>query len=231
MSHELLQDPRIEHDVHHDNESFFYIILFMAIMFVGPNDRQRKDSFPKFLRHWLKPSDEQMLGDLKCSMINTSDLAFEERYLVHVTDYFSCLKPLLHKLKQAIKTRTLSHDFLISSLTEAITALKAEKAVPPKKTLSTESPVDRILVPDDLIDTKEIEMHSRLRGLGPINGPGSSIKGVRTFEAAYNTPLPLDADEEDEDELTVGKIPAFVELAKKTLGAGSKDDSFLKMLL
>ena len=70
MSHELLQNLAVEHDVHHDNDSFFYVIFFMAVIFTGPNDKQRKDNFPKWLKHWLSPPDKEFLGDLKSAMID-----------------------------------------------------------------------------------------------------------------------------------------------------------------
>ena len=221
MSHELLQNPQLEHQVHHDLHSFYYVIFFMAVMFVGPNDRVRKDEFPSFLRQWLKPSDEETLGAVKLALISADDDLFESKYLSHVTPYFEPVKPLLRSLRKSIQQKSLTHDVLIEQLEETIRGLSYEKPLEPTKEISTECPVDKlVLEPDDLVDSREIELHTRLRGLGSITGPGMTIKGVSTYEAPYNTPLP----EDSAGTLSLGMLPS---LFKSELFSGAKDDSFL----
>ena len=221
MSHELLLNPKLEHQVHHDLHSFFYVIFFMAVMFVGPNDRVRKDEFPSFLRQWLKPSDEETLGSVKNSLITAEDDLFDSKYLTHITPYFEPVKPLLRQLRKAIQQKSLTHDILIEQLNATIRSLRHEKPLEPTKEISTESPIDRlILEPDDLVDTREVELHTRLRGLGSITGPGMTVKGVSTYEAPYNTPLPEDRAEN----ASFGKLPSML---KGELLSGVKDDSFL----
>ena len=62
MSHRILSDPDKRHLVTDDLESFFYVLLYIAIMFGGPGKNQKKEGIPYFIHSWLYEPELRKIG-------------------------------------------------------------------------------------------------------------------------------------------------------------------------
>ena len=167
-------------------------------------------------------------------LINAGDEQLKSRCLNNVTPYFAPLKPLLHALRGHIRAKIFTHDIFIDLLTDAISQLLPKKAEAVKEEISMESPIERILLPDDLVLSKEIALRTDLRGLGRINGPGLTIKGVTTYHAVSSSHSSdehdwVDIDDDSDGEGQNDHSQLLEAQLKKKLASGSRDDSFLKM--
>ena len=93
MSVSLLSDNYKKPDEKDDLESIMYILIYMAVMYTGPNNMQRlaKD-IPKFLQEWFNLDSTELMRS-KVGMVHSPDAVFEQLYLCHFTPYFEFLKP------------------------------------------------------------------------------------------------------------------------------------------
>lgn len=130
---EVLKHPEKAHRVCDDIESFYYVLLYVCLMYEGPNDKPRAGGIiPYFLNDWLQPEKfkPESLGDLKVAhkIMDAGD--FEVILSAHMSDDMKPLIPCLKKLHDLLRTKTLSpatndlkHEDFIAILDDAIATL------------------------------------------------------------------------------------------------------------
>ena len=131
MAAELLVNEFRKPEVRYDLESFFYILMYMAVMYQGPNNDQVpfKD-MPAFLRQWFEEKDMKQLGVAKHGMIHLLDEDFEADYLSFFTPYFEFLKPCIRKMREALqdpKKTMVTHEHWIKLMKSAVGLIPKER--------------------------------------------------------------------------------------------------------
>ncbi|EIN14735.1 hypothetical protein PUNSTDRAFT_130367 [Punctularia strigosozonata HHB-11173 SS5] len=100
--HLLASETPIEPEVHHDLESFFYVLIWACIVLQGPGRyREPFDAMATALRGWLSGNREQDIADAKFAQMVLPN-SFE-RLLSDFHPYFNPLKPTLRALRTALK--------------------------------------------------------------------------------------------------------------------------------
>ncbi|EIN14736.1 hypothetical protein PUNSTDRAFT_130368 [Punctularia strigosozonata HHB-11173 SS5] len=103
--HLLANETTIEHEVHHDLESFFYVLIWACIAFQGPGlYREPFDALKTPLKKWLVGDDDRDVAEAKMVQMVRS-VAFE-RLLKNFHPYFDPLKPTIKALRTALKVHT-----------------------------------------------------------------------------------------------------------------------------
>ena len=166
MAKDILMSAKTPHLLRHDLESIYYVLLFCAVMYFGPDDNQRTTQIPWFIGEWVLSHSEDQLAVMKHSLLSMEDEIFEEKFLDHVTPYFQCMKPLLRELRVAIQAKTINHDMVIKSLRKLIKSLEPEVLKPMKCRAVKPSPIERIKRSPDFKHMKELNERFKER-LGP----------------------------------------------------------------
>lgn len=101
-------DRDYEHEVRHDLESLFYVMIWICTTQCGPNNMARSFEFSKTeLYIWNAGGrlDEELrnIWDAKAHIISGNDLElFEERVLKKMDDYFNPIKDCIVELKEVL---------------------------------------------------------------------------------------------------------------------------------
>jgi hypothetical protein len=94
----MLKDGKtFRHDIRHDLESIFYVLVWVCCHMEGP-EMERSDTFVLPVREWCNMT----LKLHKLGLTKLSHLAnFEDSILRHFTPYWSEFKPFMRQLKSA----------------------------------------------------------------------------------------------------------------------------------
>lgn len=94
--------PGEEHEAHHDLESFFYILLWIALCYASPHSMERqeinvKKEYP--VKHWVaEDAPLKQLGVSKLSSMSSLNRFFDHSIAKLFTKYVKDLAPCINKL-------------------------------------------------------------------------------------------------------------------------------------
>jgi len=133
----LLHAPGPEHQPHHDLESFFYVLLWSCITFVGPAERSagvptiNEKTTPLVL--WANIDGRNFLdvGSIKRDMMTDAE-RFQTDLLDNFQPYFRRLVPFMELLRRVIFDRTYEegpvlHEEMVDVLQQAYDTIKVVK--------------------------------------------------------------------------------------------------------
>ena len=126
MAADVIHSNKTQHLIRHDLESVYYVLLYIAILTLGPNGDMldtSTSSTPWFIKTWAD-RDSFDPGTQKIGALFMGDDSFEHSFLKHVSRYFECMKPLLLTLRKAVREYTVDHDFVIDALKKTIEDLE-----------------------------------------------------------------------------------------------------------
>ena len=110
MSTALLKDQSKKPFYKDDLKSFFYVLIYMDTMYVGPNNWQRNvETVPKFIHEWFDMKGMEELVCKKDGMLDNKYKDFEKYYLSHFTPYFEFLKPCIRSMHAALRAPRKRH--------------------------------------------------------------------------------------------------------------------------
>ncbi|EIN14714.1 hypothetical protein PUNSTDRAFT_130341 [Punctularia strigosozonata HHB-11173 SS5] len=123
----LIYNSAIEHKVHHDLQSFFYVLCWACIVLEGPGqNRRRFDPMKTKLKVWMVGDDEETIGLNKSGQMR-SDIAFE-KLLEDFHPYFEELKPTVRELRRVFRVDEWEKpDYDPPDYDDILTILKARR--------------------------------------------------------------------------------------------------------
>ena len=134
MACQLLTE-NVPNNVHHDLESFFYILLWIFTFFQGPNNQERplEDVRGCAILDWMIPDDMKKTGLMKQGLISSSD-TFNNHILNYISPYFEEFKPMLRHFRELVfaqvqKERVLTHVEVVKLLVEAMAVISGEAGI------------------------------------------------------------------------------------------------------
>ncbi|KAF9233551.1 hypothetical protein BU15DRAFT_66499 [Melanogaster broomeanus] len=96
--HTQSSSPHRSHKVHHDLESFFYVLLVICILFEGPRQhRQLTELEDTVLNSWWTPNTYQLAADFKASAFTCGLPSFKRIITSRFTPYF---RPLIEPITE-----------------------------------------------------------------------------------------------------------------------------------
>lgn len=125
MAAEILRDPDTIHNIQHDLESFFYVLLYICGRYKGPN-WQVADIMPEYIQSWLTSDKHEQLGEAKSEMLSSTDETFKANYTDYFTDYFKPLACHMNNIRRLIASGKATHGNFIRILRDLISSLPAE---------------------------------------------------------------------------------------------------------
>ena len=150
MAAEILQNLKAVHNVKHDLESFFYVMIYIFVKFDGPNGEMSEAKMPDFLDFWLTSNNLRQMGDAKKGMLKDSTLMFKMNYADHFSPYFRFLSKDMNRIRQLLGTGKVTHDKFIAilrdmvkNLPEEVLQVKKTTPAPKSKKRCRENPVYR----------------------------------------------------------------------------------------
>jgi len=144
MSHQII-DPSLAnaespvvHDAIHDIESFFWVMIYMALTRAGPGVKNTSTSQPlhHLLSSYFNSGYPEGLAFNKSQLFGADDkraTTATEQLLVHFHDYFKDLKPLIRTWRKVLQTAYqfgayelwTIHDYTMALIKETIATLEA----------------------------------------------------------------------------------------------------------
>jgi hypothetical protein len=113
------------HQLHHDLESIFYVLIWVCCHMEGP-EVERDDPYSLPIREWCNMN----LKLAKIGLIKLSHLAnFEDSILKHFTPYWQDFKPFMRELKSAFwpesfeTPNSITSDVMLSILKKAAASI------------------------------------------------------------------------------------------------------------
>lgn len=136
----LLWGQTCLHESKHDLESVFYVLIWLCVIYDGPNDSERKGFSVHHteLRNWLEGDNAKSIGRQKYTMMMNPN-SFKLELLPLFSPYFDDLKPCVSALREAIilSVTPITHDAMIDILREAYDSLPEVEDVAPKNVYGT----------------------------------------------------------------------------------------------
>lgn len=117
----LLRGQRCLHEPKHDLESVFYVLIWLCVLYDGPNgsERQGFSVYHTELRYWLLGDTTKTIGRHKYSMV-VDPRSFESNILSLFSPYFEDLKPCVSALRNALLlTPPITHEIMIDIIKRA----------------------------------------------------------------------------------------------------------------
>lgn len=131
----LLSNSCTKHTQIHDCKSFHYVLLYIVIMYVGPDDQQRcSGPLPYFINDWLHPEqyqDQCLLGNSKIAHKVLSDELYNKRLMEGLCNYMKPLAPCLKKIHALLcddQLHSFTHDAFLEILDKPLSSLPDELA-------------------------------------------------------------------------------------------------------
>lgn len=113
------------HEPKHDLESVFYVLIWICVLYDGPNDseRQKFSIFDTDLKSWLVGDSSKDISSNKYAML-TKLHRFKSEILDLFTPYFEDLKPCISALRDALfSTTPITHEIMIDILKKTFDTL------------------------------------------------------------------------------------------------------------
>jgi Fungal protein kinase len=122
----LKSGNKFSHDLRHDLESVFYVLIWVCSHMEGP-ETERSDPHSLPVREWCSMN----VNLRKLGLIKLSHLAdFEDSILRHFTPYWNDFKPYVRQLMDAFwpttfqKSNSMTSEKMLEILKDAITNMK-----------------------------------------------------------------------------------------------------------
>lgn len=128
MAHEILSESTTVHLPHHDLESFFYVLIYIFVIYDGPNGKIKDGPIPEFLHNWIYGDRLASIGFFKLGMLSSTDSAFEKEVGFHFSPYFRDLKTCILRMRYAISSKTVTHQVFLDILNDTLRTLKRKEA-------------------------------------------------------------------------------------------------------
>ena len=91
-SQALTPPPRCFHQVHHDLESFFYVLVVVCVLFEGPGQHRSMEELEgSTLKSWWMPGSYRAAADFKASAFASGLPSFKRNITSYFTPYFQPL--------------------------------------------------------------------------------------------------------------------------------------------
>ena len=121
MAIDLLWGPATPHEPRFDLESFFYVLVYICAVYVGPMGQTRSENTkPEFLIEWLYPSTFQTLGYVKSAQRDMSIHNWRKKVSIEFAPYWNPLKICVRKYKRLIRQGDPKHEDVLYILREAL---------------------------------------------------------------------------------------------------------------
>ncbi|KAK7013916.1 hypothetical protein R3P38DRAFT_2545724 [Favolaschia claudopus] len=122
----LKQGPSLaQHQPHHDLESLFYVLIWICVHYVGPDnaERQNFDVRDTDLRLWVSGESYEAIGATKQATIQ-DEAWWPQKVLFWFAPYFEPLKPCINEWRQLVLDSTkLTHKNVLAVLDKAVVSL------------------------------------------------------------------------------------------------------------
>lgn len=93
-----------KYEAYHDLQSFFFVLLWIALEYAGPGNAERRDIDieDKVLKSWLEGNTFEQIGLAKAVTLTTTKFWFDLAITRYFRPYFDDLKPCIEELRQRI---------------------------------------------------------------------------------------------------------------------------------
>ena len=99
MAWQILTNEGCEHSTIHDLESFYYVLLYICIMYAGPDHKPKPGNPPSFMHDFIYSNSATVVGMVKFGMLHQTNEGFRLMVLDNFPPYFDDLKECINELR------------------------------------------------------------------------------------------------------------------------------------